>query len=70
MRIAILGTRGISSQYGGFEKCAEQIALCLAERGHEVVVYNSHNHANQKVLWNGIRIVHIHCVLSPRKLAS
>ncbi len=60
MRIAILGTRGIPSQYGGFEKCAEHIALCLAERGHEVVVYNSHNHANQKVLWNGIRIVHIH----------
>jgi len=60
MRIAILGTRGIPSQYGGFEKCAERIALCLAERGHEVVVYNSHNHANQKVLWNGIRIVHIH----------
>ncbi|MCZ4244156.1 DUF1972 domain-containing protein [Pedobacter punctiformis] len=60
MRIAILGTRGIPSQYGGFEKCAEHIALSLVERGHEVIMYNSHNHANQKVLWNGVKIVHIY----------
>lgn len=60
MRIAILGTRGIPSQYGGFEKCAEHIALSLVERGHEVTVYNSHNHANQKESWNGVEIVHIH----------
>ncbi|MFC4210390.1 DUF1972 domain-containing protein [Pedobacter lithocola] len=59
MRIAILGTRGIPSQYGGFEKCAEHIAVSLAERGHEVIVYNSHNHANQKEFWKGIKIIHI-----------
>lgn len=60
MRIAILGTRGIPSQYGGFEKSAEHIALSLVKRGHEVIVYNSHNHFNQQVKWNGVKIVHIH----------
>ncbi|MBC6112073.1 DUF1972 domain-containing protein [Pedobacter fastidiosus] len=60
MRIAILGTRGIPSQYGGFEKCAEHIALSLVKRGHEVIVYNSHNHFNQRTEWNGVKIVHIH----------
>ncbi|QPH39928.1 DUF1972 domain-containing protein [Pedobacter endophyticus] len=60
MRIAILGTRGIPSNYGGFEKSAEQLALGFARRGHEVMVYNSHNHAYQKTHWNGIKLIHIH----------
>ncbi len=39
MRIALLGTRGIPANYGGFETFAEEIATRLAARGHEVVVY-------------------------------
>lgn len=39
LRIAILGTRGIPANYGGFETFAEQIATCLAARGHDVTVY-------------------------------
>ena len=39
MRVAILGTRGIPAQYGGFETFAENLALGLVERGHQVVVY-------------------------------
>jgi glycosyltransferase involved in cell wall biosynthesis len=39
MRIAILGTRGIPAQYGGFETFAEQLGLRLVERGHQVAVY-------------------------------
>ena len=39
MRIALLGTRGIPANYGGFETFAEEIASRLAARGHEVVVY-------------------------------
>lgn len=38
-RIAILGSRGIPAQYGGFETFAEQIAIHLAAAGHEVTVY-------------------------------
>jgi glycosyltransferase involved in cell wall biosynthesis len=39
MRIALLGTRGIPAQYGGFETFAEELSWRLAARGHEVVVY-------------------------------
>lgn len=39
LRIALLGTRGVPSIYGGFERCAEQLGLRLVERGHSVTVY-------------------------------
>jgi glycosyltransferase involved in cell wall biosynthesis len=39
LRIAILGTRGIPAAYGGFETFAEQLAVRLARRGHDVTVY-------------------------------
>lgn len=39
MRLAILGTRGIPARYGGFETFAEQLAVRLVERGHEVTVF-------------------------------
>jgi glycosyltransferase involved in cell wall biosynthesis len=58
MKIAILGTRGIPNYYGGFEQCAEYLALGLVKRGFEVVVYNSHNHPYQGKEWNGVQIVH------------
>lgn len=39
MRLAILGARGIPARYGGFETFAEQLAVRLVERGHEVTVF-------------------------------
>src|SRR5436190_178721 len=39
MRIAILGTRGIPANYGGFETFAEELSTRLVARGHEVAVY-------------------------------
>ena len=38
-RIAILGTRGIPANYGGFETFAEELSVRLAARGHRVTVY-------------------------------
>ena len=38
-RFAILGTRGIPANYGGFETFAEELSTRLVERGHEVTVY-------------------------------
>jgi len=35
MRIALLGTRGIPANYGGFETFAEELSARLAARGHE-----------------------------------
>ena len=58
MKIAILGTRGIPNHYGGFEQCAEYLALGLVQRGFEVLVYNSHNHPYQEKEWNGVQIMH------------
>jgi len=39
MRIALLGTRGIPANYGGFETFAEELSVRLVERGHRVTVY-------------------------------
>ena len=60
MKIAILGTRGIPNNYGGFEQFAEYLALGLYKNGHEVTVYNSHTHPYQASSWNGINIEHIY----------
>jgi len=58
LRIGILGTRGIPNHYGGFECFAEYLSQGLVERGHELYVYNSHNHPNQQSGWNNVKIVH------------
>jgi glycosyltransferase involved in cell wall biosynthesis len=39
VRIALLGTRGIPANYGGFETFAEELCTRLVERGHQVTVY-------------------------------
>jgi glycosyltransferase involved in cell wall biosynthesis len=58
MKIAVIGTRGIPNQYGGFEQLAEYLSVGLADKGHEVSVYNSHNHSYRQDLWKGVHIIH------------
>ena len=58
LRIAIMGTRGIPNHYGGFEQLAEHLGPGLVKAGHEVTVYNSHNHPWQGKVWEGVNIVH------------
>src|SRR5438128_139636 len=58
LKIGILGTRGIPNAYGGFEQCAQYLSAGLAEKGHEVWVYNSNMHPYQKAEWNGVNIIH------------
>jgi len=53
-----MGTRGIPNFYGGFEQLAEHLAPGLVRAGHEVTVYNSHNHPFRGENWEGVRIVH------------
>lgn len=45
MRIAIVGTRGIPANYGGFETFAEELSTRLVERGHPVTVYCRQRHS-------------------------
>lgn len=59
MRIAILGTRGVPANYGGFETFAEELSTRLAERGHAVTVFGRPTHvpaALNGTLWRGVRI--------------
>lgn len=58
LKIGILGTRGIPNRYGGFEQCAEYLALGLKEKGHRVWVYNSEHHEYKGDKWKGVHIVH------------
>jgi glycosyltransferase involved in cell wall biosynthesis len=39
VKLAIIGTRGVPANYGGFETFAEELGAHLAARGHEVTVY-------------------------------
>lgn len=57
MRIAILGTRGIPANYGGFETFAEEISRRLAARGHDVTVYcRSNRYPNDRApVYRGVR---------------
>lgn len=58
LKIAIIGSRGIPNQYGGFEQLAEHLSVGLVNKGHAVTVYNSHKHPYQQKEWNGVEIVH------------
>jgi glycosyltransferase involved in cell wall biosynthesis len=58
MRVAILGTRGVPNHYGGFEQFAEFFSVYLAQKGHEVFVYNSHNHPYQEKKFKEVNIIH------------
>src|ERR1700704_51965 len=57
MRIAILGTRGIPANYGGFETFAEQLSTRLAQRGHEVVVYCRKRHPLPS--YRGVKLIYL-----------
>ena len=48
MRVAILGTRGIPANYGGFETFAEELSTRLVERGHSVTVYCRSHHVSKE----------------------
>lgn len=60
MRIAILGTRGIPNNYGGFEQFAELVSQVFVNEGHEVVVYNPSDHPYVENSFNGITIKRIY----------
>jgi len=57
MRIAILGTRGIPANYGGFETFAEELYVRLVERGHDVTVYCRSHHVDRSLSeYRGVRL--------------
>lgn len=57
MKINICGSRGIPNNYGGFEQCAERLAVLLVEAGHDVTVYNPDYHPYSEKTFQGVKIV-------------
>jgi glycosyltransferase involved in cell wall biosynthesis len=58
MHVLILGTRGIPSKHSGFETFAQDFALFLRSRNHEVTVYcQVEEEPAREDIWNGIRRV-------------
>ena len=57
MKIALLGTRGIPANYGGFETFAEELSVRLARRGHDVTVYCRSNYSKTPdPFYRGVRL--------------
>jgi glycosyltransferase involved in cell wall biosynthesis len=57
MRIALLGTRGIPANYGGFETFAEELSRRLAQRGHKVTVWCRDRHTSSQYLGVDLRYI-------------
>ena len=57
MHIALLGTRGIPANYGGFETFAEELSTRLVERGHAVTVYCRERH--HEPVYRGVRLQYL-----------
>jgi len=56
MKIAVLGTRGIPNNYGGFEQFAEYLSIGLAKKGHSVTVYSPHFHYYNNPVYKNVII--------------
>jgi glycosyltransferase involved in cell wall biosynthesis len=60
LKIALMGTRGIPANYGGFETCVEEVGARLAARGHEVTVYSKHPTGSTRVFeYRGMRNIYL-----------
>ena len=57
MKIAMIGTRGVPAQYGGFETAVEEIGWRLAGRGHSVVVFVRERTDDTRT-YRGMRLVY------------
>lgn len=61
LRIAILGSRGIPNEYGGFEQFAEHLSVGLSKIGYDVFVYNPSFHQFKESTFKGVTIIQKWC---------
>ncbi len=60
LKIALIGTRGVPANYGGFETCVEEVGKRLADMGHKVTVYcRKSYYKEQKKEHFGMRLVYL-----------
>lgn len=57
--VAVLGTRGVPANYGGFETFAERLSLNLVAGGVDTTVYCRSHYATATSPWQGVRLVHL-----------
>lgn len=56
--VAILGTRGIPANYGGFETFAQELSVRLVRRGYEVTVYCRRGNSEKSLKeFQGVKLV-------------
>lgn len=56
--LIILGTHGIPARHGGFETCAEHLAVHMVQHGWKVTVYGQADHAHHTT-WQGVQCIYI-----------
>lgn len=60
MKIALIGTRGVPANYGGFETFYEELGKRLVEKGHEVTVYCRDSYYHEKTdSYLGMKLVYL-----------
>ncbi len=60
MKIAFIGQKGIPTKSGGVDRHVENLAMFLAMKGEEVIVYNRNGYLPEKISqWRGVRLVHL-----------
>ena len=59
MRIAMIGQRGLPATYGGVEHHVQELAVRLAERGHDVVVFCRRNYTDSpQTSYRGVKLLY------------
>jgi len=60
MKIALIGQKGIPTKSGGVDRHVESLALFLAAKGEEVIVYNRRGYLPEKISeWRGVKLIHL-----------
>ncbi|MDA2933064.1 DUF1972 domain-containing protein [Acidobacteria bacterium AH-259-D05] len=63
LNVALVGTRGIPANYGGFETFAEELSVRLVSRGHRVTVYGRSHFVDPRLkAYRGVEICSIPCL--------
>jgi glycosyltransferase involved in cell wall biosynthesis len=58
VKVAIIGTRGVPANYGGFETLAEELGRRLVSRGHEVCIYGRRGFVDPRLEhYRGMRLI-------------
>jgi len=60
MRVAFIGQKGIPTKSGGVDRHVENLAMFLAKKGEEVIVYNRSNYLPEKIQeWQGVKLIYL-----------